>query len=533
MNQKLTKEAAKKPSGKKEAEEKRVSNLLEDLSLLEAYARELFSFSPLPLCSVSPIGVILEANPAFERISGYSIYEVVGEPVEKLFDKREIEEVSKETLEKGFIEAKEVSLLTKDRRKALVSAFSQVKKNPEGETVGYLLGLFDLSTIKKTESALKSTQTAVLNILEDVDEARRTAEEERDKTQAIITDLTDGLLVFNEEDKLVLINPQAENYLRVKSKQVAGKSAPEFAKFKDFKVLTDLLERDRRKKLFREELQLRENLTVEVSTTPLRTKEEKIGTLVIVHNISREKVVEKLKTEFVSITAHQLRTPLSAIKWALRMLLEGDMGPMLPEQTDYIEKTAASTERMITLIGDLLNVTRIEEGRFLYKPVPAQVKTVIQSVIDSQKEEVEKKKLKFEFRKPKKKPPRVSLDVEKMELAFGNILGNAIAYTPSGGEVTVTLDYSKLKKEIEISVEDTGIGIPKDQQHRVFTKFFRGANAIRMETEGTGLGLFIAKNIIEAHGGRIWFESEEGRGTTFYFTLPAKKEEFKQFLERL
>jgi len=237
-----------------------------------------------------------------------------------------------------------------------------------------------------------------------------------------------------------------------------------------------------------------------------------------------------MKTEFVSIAAHQLRTPLSAIKWTLRMVLDGDFGPITEEQRDFMEKTYKSNERMITLINDLLNVSRIEEGRFLYKPILTDIESVVQFVIDSYKEEIEKRKIKFEFKKPEKKLPKVMLDVEKMRLAIQNLLENAIRYTQPEGRVTASLKY--VKKEIEFSIKDTGIGIPKDQQERIFTKFFRGGNAIRLETKGSGLGLFIVKNIIEAHGGKIWFESKEGKGTTFYFTLPVK-EKFGEFLKEL
>ena len=183
---------------------------------------------------------------------------------------------------------------------------------------------------------------------------------------------------------------------------------------------------------------------------------------------------------------------------------------------------------MINLINDLLDITRIEEGRYIYKPILVEIGPIVQFTVDSYKEEFDKKKLKMEFRKPEKKSPRVMLDVEKIKLAIQNLLDNAMKYTPAGGKVTISLKYSQ--KEIELSVKDSGIGIPKDQQERVFAKFFRGANVLRMETEGTGLGLFITRNIIEAHGGRIWFESEEGKGTTFHFALPVK-EEFEGFLK--
>jgi signal transduction histidine kinase len=130
---------------------------------------------------------------------------------------------------------------------------------------------------------------------------------------------------------------------------------------------------------------------------------------------------------------------------------------------------------------------------------------------------LDKKNLKFKFKKPKGLP-KVRVDIEKISLAIQNLLENAIRYNKIGGEIELVL--KKKDSEIEFSIRDTGIGIPKNQQERIFTKFFRAPNALKLETEGSGLGLFIVKNIIEAHGGRIWFESEEGKGTTFYFTLP-------------
>ncbi len=114
--------------------------------------------------------------------------------------------------------------------------------------------------------------------------------------------------------------------------------------------------------------------------------------------------------------------------------------------------------------------------------------------------------------------PQVSIDVEKVKLAIQNLFENAIHYTPSGGKILISLESKD--KQVQFSIKDTGIGIPEDQQHRVFSKFFRASNVLRKETEGTGLGLFIAKNIIEAHNGKIWFESKEDKGSTFYFTIP-------------
>ena len=377
---------------------------------------------------------------------------------------------------------------------------------------------------KEKEAALQEKTTrALLNILEDVEKERKRVEEEKNKTLAVITHLTDGLLVFDKENRLSLINHQAEKFLNIKTKEVMGRSVSGLADLPNFKILGDLLGPEI-KSVFRKELNLGGNFIIEVSTEPMLPKGEKLGTLVVLHNISREKMVEKIKSEFVSLAAHQLRTPLSAIKWTLKMLLDGDLGEITEEQRDFIEKTYQSNERMIGLINDLLDITRIEEGRYLSKPVLASFEEIVISVLDFCQQEIIRKEINLELEKPQIKLPQASMDVEKIKLVVQNLIENAIKYTPLGGKITVSVGYREDKKEIIFSVKDTGVGIPEDQQSRVFTKFFRGANVMRMETEGSGLGLFISKNIIEAHGGKIWFESKEGQGTTFYMVLPVEKE---------
>ena len=360
---------------------------------------------------------------------------------------------------------------------------------------------------------------ALLNILEDVEKERKMVEEEKNKTLAIITHLSDGLLVFDKGGRLSSANHQAEKFLAVSAKEIMGQSVSELAERPDFKVLADLIGPGI-KAIFRKELVLSKNLTVEVSTEPMMPKGEKLGTLIILHDISREKMVEKIKTEFVSLAAHQLRTPLSAIKWTLKMLLDGDLGEITEDQKEFIEKTYQSNERMIALINDLLDITRIEEGRYLYRPTLADFEEVAFSTADYCRELATRKKIDFLLKKPEIKLPKTSMDVEKVGLVVQNLIENAIKYTPAGGKIEASMGYDKAKKEIVFSVKDTGVGIPVDQQARIFTKFFRGANVMRMETEGSGLGLFISKNIIEAHGGKIWFESKEREGTTFYVVLP-------------
>lgn len=368
--------------------------------------------------------------------------------------------------------------------------------------------------VKQRTQDLKESQKALLNILEDVEESRAQATQERDRTLAIVNNFADGLIVLDPQGSISLVNPEAERMFDIKEEEIQGKKIFNL----DIKPLLPaikLISSDHLiKQTERKEFNPTEDKTLEVTTAPLKN----IGWLAIFHDITREKMVQKLKTEFVSISAHQLRTPLSAIKWTLKMLLEEDLGEITSDQREMIKKTYKSNERMISLINDLLNVTRIEEGRYVYKPELVHLEDLVKKVKKEYQGEIKRKDLKFNFNHPSKKLPKVKVDAEKIKLAISNFVDNAVRYTPRGGEVTINLE--RKEEEIEFSITDTGIGIPQDQQKRVFSKFFRGANAVRMETEGTGLGLFITKNIIEAHGGEVWFKSEKGEGSTFYFTLP-------------
>jgi len=370
--------------------------------------------------------------------------------------------------------------------------------------------------VKERTKELEDSRKALMNILEDVQEAQKTAEEERNKTLAVINNFADGLLVFDEEDKLSLINSQAEIFLEIEAKEVINKSFLELSNFPRIQPLAKLLMK-KNKEIFRKELILKKDLILEVSTVSI----ERLGILVILHDVTREKNIERMKSDFVSLSAHQLRTPLSGIKWSLNMILKGDFGKITKEQKDILEKAYFTNERMVALIGGLLDVTKIEEGRFLYKLTKENIVKIIERVIDFLERIVQKQKIKIEF-STEEDIPKVKIDKEKISFCIQNLIENAITYSNLQEKVTILLKYDKTKNQIFFSVKDTGIGIPEEEQKKIFTKFFRGTLAIKKEPMGSGLGLFVTKNIIEAHQGKIWFESEEGKGSTFYFTLPIK-----------
>jgi len=386
--------------------------------------------------------------------------------------------------------------------------------------------------VEKRVKDLEDSRKALINLLEDIEEARKEAEKERDRTVSIINGLVDGLIILDSNQKVEFLNPAAINFLKIKEEDIKGKDFGSLKEIESLKGLVDLvLKENEIVEVDRGEYAPSKNLTLEVTTIFLGQEKEKLGHIIVLHDITREKMVEKLKTEFVSVAAHQLRTPLAAIRWSLSLLKEENLTE--EDKKDLIEKCTQSNDRMINLVNDLLNVTRIEEGRYVYELEPKDIIEIAKSSIAAAMEEAKKKKIDFSLILPKEKLPLLEVDEEKISLAIQNLVENAVHYTLPGGIVLFKIEHNKEKGEVLFTVKDTGVGIPKDQQKRIFTKFFRAENVMRMETEGSGLGLFITKNIIESHKGKIWFESEENKGTTFYFTLPVpQKEKFATFLER-
>lgn len=364
---------------------------------------------------------------------------------------------------------------------------------------------------------LRKVRAALLNVLEDTDELRRSAVDERNKTMAIIENLTDGVILLNKKKQIEIINSPATELFNIGKKEAIGKCFVDLLDIENIpEIKKILIDKDRIRNIYREEVATLDSLHLEITSVLLKDEIEEKGFLIIIHDVTKEKLIEKMKTEFVSVAAHQLRTPLSAIKWTIRMILDGDVGEINEEQRELLEQTYISNERMIRLINDLLDVSRIEEGRLLYDQKDARIEDVIDSVIEASQEMLRNKNMVLEVNK--KETPKVRIDKEKIGVVIQNLLENAIKYTEQGGKIKITLDNDE--KNVIFKIEDSGVGIPKSQQDRIFTKFFRAENVTRMETNGTGLGLYTTKNIVQAHKGQIWFESEENKGTTFYFTIP-------------
>lgn len=241
----------------------------------------------------------------------------------------------------------------------------------------------------------------------------------------------------------------------------------------------------------------------------------------IERDITEEKQIDQAKTEFVSLASHQLRTPLTAINWYSEYLLnsnDSDSGVRLDkEQTQYIQEIHESAEQMTELVNSLLNVSRIDLGTFDISPEPSNIVQLSQQVLKELQPQITKKSLTIQ-EEYATNLPQINLDPNLIRIVFQNLLSNAVKYTPEGGLVSLKIEQQKT--EIEVKIEDNGYGIPKNQQEKIFHKLFRADNIQKKAIEGTGLGLYIVKAIIEASDGQIHFESTENEGTTFRFTLP-------------
>ena len=397
--------------------------------------------------------------------------------------------------------------------------------NPRNDEFGELAFWLDkISLSVKNQKELLMHEAEVLTRRDwRLVEASAELKLERDKIRAIVENLAEGIVMLDDQGVVSLVNPWAEIILGVKKEALLGQPLTQTSLSKDILSLYKEIKKRPLNRPLKREVSLRDDGQEErffvANLIPLNPKDHLPSSYVLsLYDVTREKLINQMKSEFISIAAHQLRTPLSAIKWIFHMLISEDLGPVNSAQKSFLQKGYDSNERMIVLINDLLNVTKIEEGRFLFDFEKVSLKDLLEQILGESIAVAAKNGVALEFNAPKIMLPTILADAQKMKIAFQNLIDNAIKYSFPQGKVIVTL-----KKELDrylINISDQGVGVPQDQKQRIFNKFFRGSNVVKMETDGTGLGLFITKNIIEKHGGSISFTSEENKGTTFTIELP-------------
>ncbi len=347
---------------------------------------------------------------------------------------------------------------------------------------------------------------------------------EKEKTKAMVNSLYDGLIVYDTEGVVMEVNPRVEELLLVKRNDVVGKHPRNLAPHQTMLAsvrtvsMAPLADFESKEILIDEPL----NIALRITQVPLYDEGEKnIGSMRILHDITEARAVEKLKSNFVTTASHQMRTPLTGIKWGLDSLLKSS-DRLSDEERNLLEQMSKSNEYVIRLVNDLLDVSRMEEGRFYYQFEKGDFGALLLRLAFDFSAMAKSADIAFSLHLPSEPLPPIMMDEVKMDIALRNIIDNAVKYTLAGGFVDVSLDINE--ESVVLRIKDTGIGISKEDQKFLFNKFFRGKNAVRVKTEGTGLGLYISKNIIEQHNGTLRVESGEGTGTLFTIQLPTRDE---------
>jgi PAS domain S-box-containing protein len=271
-------------------------------------------------------------------------------------------------------------------------------------------------------------------------------------------------------------------------------------------------------------------INVALSISPIKKEDGKvIGASIVEHDITIRKKAEQhikelneVRSKFIDIISHQLETPLTAVNWNLETILNGEYGKLEEILHKFLQVTYFASLEITRRIHKLLTAMDVEEGRVRYVTEEVILNSLCTGVVNEMLKKVELKNLSFVYTPPASDLPVIYGDGEKIRTVIAILVENAIGYTKDNGKITMTL---RLKDDVvRFEVTDTGIGIPQSEQHLIFTRFFRGSNASVMQTDAFGLGLFIAKNFIEQHHGKIGFESKEGEGSMFWFEIPLKNE---------
>lgn len=359
---------------------------------------------------------------------------------------------------------------------------------------------------------------------------------ERMRSDVIVQNIGEGIIVTDPEGSVTFMNMAAERLLGWRASDVIGKSFLEVVPMID--ASGELVEPQNRP-LFHSlrtglpmstiaTYQTKDGHTIPVSVTgtPIIMNDKVIGAIGTFRDFSEEQNVARAKSEFVTLASHQLRTPLSAVAWVSELLLSGDAGPLSPEQREHIQNIYRSNRRMTDLVGEMLLVASLDLNELPVRLKPVRIAEAAKEVLRDQLTIHKGKQLQIMELYDWSVPP-VSCDEDILRLLLSNLLSNAMKYTPNQGKITLTVgvDHQQRLRDgsdgsVVITVHDNGYGIPEEATNKIFSKFFRADNILHRDTDGTGLGLYIVKSLIDYVGGRVTFTSTVGQGTAFTVVLP-------------
>lgn len=404
----------------------------------------------------------------------------------------------------------------------------EIKHDPKYSTRGTCL-----ETVVPIKD-IRGKVVSVFAISRDITDMKKTEEDLRDsqnRLEATLNGMGDGLFVLDKNYKIIMFNPAASQISGFSESEALGKNYHDIIKFfnEKTKVIND--EFIKETMITGKIHQIRNHsyivtkdgkqISISTNAAPLRDKlNHVVGCVVAFRDVSIEREADRMKSEFVSVASHQLKTPLTGIKWFSELLLKETKGVLNDQQKDFLKQIYDSNQRLVNLVDDLLDVSHIETGRkFNVEKEETDLVEIVNAVLKEKNKLIIDKNISIVKCANAPEHVKIMADAKKIRHVFDNLISNAVKYSHSGSVVEIGCEHEKAG-QIMVYIRDHGIGIPNIQQKRVFEKFFRADNAVKSQTDGTGLGLYIARAIVEAHRGKIWFESEEGKGTTLFFSLP-------------
>ena len=341
------------------------------------------------------------------------------------------------------------------------------------------------------------------------------------RTEAVIRSIAEGLVVVDSNGKVVMMNPAAEKLLDVSRKEKVGKPVMDGLKGEELVTLSkDLADEKDRKEI---ELISQDDETKKVLRASSAVIEDEsgktVGMVSVLSDITKQKQLDRMKEGFIANVSHELRTPIVAVEKSLSLILSKAAGAITPTQEQFLSIAERNLKRLNILINDLLDLSKLEAGKMEFKSSLGSLPELIDESVGTLNAWADSKSIKITTSIPKNMP-QVKLDSNRIIQVLNNLIGNAIKYTPKGGAVNVEVSLDNQQGEAQVTIQDNGIGIEEKNLPKIFDKFYQVGERTPTDIGGTGIGLSIAKEIVEKHAGRIWAESEKGKGTRFIFTLP-------------
>ncbi|MDZ7725428.1 MAG: response regulator [candidate division KSB1 bacterium] len=381
----------------------------------------------------------------------------------------------------------------------------------------------ELST--RVERGLKQAEhlQQVERLRKERDENLLEISNERARTLTIINSMHEGVIATNRQKQVVLMNPAAIKMLRLKRQKIIGQTVQDILTMPDLtKTINEILETVKSSlKTLQKEFDTPDGRVLQASITPIQDENQAcIGTVTVLFDITREKQVEQMKSDFVSHVSHELKAPLNAIQGYLDLILEGIAGNDPEKERDIVQKSRNRAKALSDLINDLLDLSRVEQRNISKEMEPVQLQEVLTQVIDFYRSKADEKSITLKTSLPEDTPP-VRGNKQDLDRLFANLVSNAVKYTPENGNVDIRLDSDP--EHVNVRIKDSGIGFTPETKNKIFDEFYRAENAVEQKISGTGLGLSIAKKIAEDHQGYIEVESQVNKGSTFYVIFPAYK----------